>query len=316
MYLRNYVFCRSVIDKRLDLTRLLLAERAKSDVKNKTTGSTPFHFAVETGRLDILQMMTSSAVDKMNGLGRADNSGTTPLLLACSKGLDSLVRHLVLDCGVNLDVRDDLLGDGPLHHALKLNPSTIDILLAQESPCKVQKNFSGLTPLHTLAMAKEDRPEVADEIAVKARKLLENGADLESTDNIFRRTPLHLAIIFGNFRLVETLLKFSANVETKDRQGHSPIYYSAQTNRRQFIELLLMISGSKLISERWINYPTRNDDEIKPEIILFLRNYKKNLPNSLKFLCRCYLRRTFDDEKIKRFPLPIRLISFVLGDEF
>lgn len=77
----------------------------------------------------------------------------------------------------------------------------------------------GRTPLHRQAMWKNKDVQV----------LLELGADKEAADN-YGNTPLHTAAGCHNVSCVKKLIAYQANIDVKNKQGETPLFYGlAQT---------------------------------------------------------------------------------------
>jgi len=70
------------------------------------------------------------------------------------------------------------------------------------------------------------------------RLLIERGADVASTFNPMRMTPLHLCAIFGHDAVAEYLLSVGAPPEAKDCRGHTPLYYARKRGHIEMVERL------------------------------------------------------------------------------
>jgi serine/threonine-protein phosphatase 6 regulatory ankyrin repeat subunit B len=67
--------------------------------------------------------------------------------------------------------------------------------------------------------------------------LLENGADVD-IKNFKGQTPLHIAAQRGNVNIVKILLSYGADPEAKDNYSKRPIDYSLDNNRKSLVILL------------------------------------------------------------------------------
>lgn len=76
-----------------------------------------------------------------------------------------------------------------------------------------QADSSGYTPLH---YAMRHQP------AEVCRLLLEHGANPNCQTRASLSTPLHRAILFRNRQAIDLLLKYQADVNLKDIDGHTP----------------------------------------------------------------------------------------------
>ena len=114
---------------------------------------------------------------KKNDCGDADADS---LLAAAANGDLAEVKRLVVDCGVDPNVQDDL-GMTPLHRAASDGYlEVVELLLEHGANSNIQENKYGWTPLHYAA--KKCHVNVA-------RVLLDHGADPTIRDNE-GKTPL------------------------------------------------------------------------------------------------------------------------------
>lgn len=72
----------------------------------------------------------------------------------------------------------------------------------------------------------------------KARNALTSGADVNSEDNRFGVTALMLASAKGKFEIVELLVKSGADVNRKDNEGLSALYYATKANHTEVMAFL------------------------------------------------------------------------------
>jgi ankyrin repeat protein len=70
--------------------------------------------------------------------------------------------------------------------------------------------------------------------------LLEKGANLESKDDYYGRTPLSWAAEKGHEAVVKLLLDKGANLESKDKEnGRTPLSWAAENGHEAVVKLLL-----------------------------------------------------------------------------
>jgi ankyrin repeat protein len=67
--------------------------------------------------------------------------------------------------------------------------------------------------------------------------LLENGAELETKDEVYGQTPLSCAARYGHEAVVELLLENSAELETKDENGQTPLSWAAWNGHKAIVKL-------------------------------------------------------------------------------
>ncbi|KAJ5163243.1 uncharacterized protein N7500_005073 [Penicillium coprophilum] len=92
------------------------------------------------------------------------------------------------------------------------------------------KYFPDWTSLHVLAYFG---------IIEKAKRLIDQGADLDDCDNELGVTPLHCAVYRGNEEMVELLLNSKANINAACKDGQTVLHMAAEQGHRKLIRLLL-----------------------------------------------------------------------------
>ncbi|GLC57116.1 hypothetical protein PLESTB_001185000 [Pleodorina starrii] len=149
-----------------------------------------------------------------------DESGLTPLMLACKKGHAGAVQYLISQ-GADPWVGDRLLGRSALHHAARANHhSCIEAIVTspftslegkiRSKECKLvdYPNNSGYTPLHYAASTRSAEAAAAlfRHGADPNAKTFEVGFDFIQLDR--GCTPLHAAARFQNLDMVMALLRY------------------------------------------------------------------------------------------------------------
>ncbi|KAJ5430099.1 hypothetical protein N7491_007115 [Penicillium cf. griseofulvum] len=92
------------------------------------------------------------------------------------------------------------------------------------------KYFPDWTSLHVLAYFG---------IIEKAKRLIDQGADLDDCDNQLGITPLHCAVYRGNEEMVELLLNSKANINATCKDGQTVLHIAAEQGHRKLIRFLL-----------------------------------------------------------------------------
>jgi len=119
------------------------------------------------------------------------------LFYAVAAGDLAEVKRLVVDCGVDPNVREDDYGATPLHAAAEYGYSEIvEVLLEHGAAPNIREKY-GDTPLHYAAMFGNSKV---------VEVLLEHGADPNIRDKQ-GATPLHYAAAFDYPKIVEVLHK-------------------------------------------------------------------------------------------------------------
>ena len=158
--------------------------------------------------------------------------GSTPLMKAASSGYKTRVKALLAAEGCDVN-RIDHSGHGPLH-CLVRDDSNIDLLEQflnmPDCDIEIQCLSCRSTPLfHAVCH---------DQIG--CMKLLINKKANIMAESIHGRTLLHMAACNGSKRCLQELLKcLQHSVNSKDKQGGSPLRMSAYYGHADCIELLI-----------------------------------------------------------------------------
>jgi len=133
------------------------------------------------------------------------------------------VRRLVVDCGVDPNVRKDDKGATPLHAAAEYGYSEIVKVLLEHGAAPNIRDKYGDTPLHYAAVFGNSK-------VVKV--LLEHGVDPNIRDK-YGATPLHYAAAFDYPKIVELLPKDLSDYDATPLQG------AVEFNYPEVVKLLL-----------------------------------------------------------------------------
>ncbi|CAI7582045.1 unnamed protein product [Penicillium glandicola] len=111
-------------------------------------------------------------------------------------------------------------------------PVTKSCALGLEMPKQLGfgKYFPDWTSLHVLTYFG---------IIEKAKRLIEQGADLDDCDNELGITPLHCAVYRGHEEMVELLLNSKANINVTSKDGRTVLHMAGEQGHRKLIRFLL-----------------------------------------------------------------------------
>ena len=73
----------------------------------------------------------------------------------------------------------------------------------------------------------------------KIQKLIDQGADVNSTHRFGDKTPLHIAAWSDNFFIAELLIKNGADINAEDKFNGTPLHFAAWNNSLQVARLLI-----------------------------------------------------------------------------
>jgi ankyrin repeat protein len=138
----------AAFEGKIEMVKFLLSKGAKIDAVNFNGNTEVGILAGTTYLLDEVAIeglnMIKFLISEGAKINTKDDSGATPLILACWAGNDRIVRFL-LASGANISDKDNA-DMGPLHWAaLRNHPSTVKILLDKGAKC-CEKDKDGETP--------------------------------------------------------------------------------------------------------------------------------------------------------------------------
>ncbi|MFN7095826.1 MAG: ankyrin repeat domain-containing protein, partial [Burkholderiales bacterium] len=204
-----------------------------------------------------------------------DDEGLTPLHIAAQSEQNEMVMFL-LNQGANIEAKTNE-GSTPLHLAVS-NEAIVDTLLKAGAKINAQTNY-GENALHLAAYKgylascklliqyninlnlKASRDFTALHYAIEGNQiavveyLMNVGAYLQAKTDFLGLTPLHLAIVFGNFECVQLLLEQGADIETKGRLGGTPLHVAARKGQAELVKLLLSKGAQLQVQDGMLRTP-------------------------------------------------------------
>ena len=246
------------------LIEFLVARGANVNIQNPS-GATPLHEAVRSGNTAAVSLLLRSGAD-INAL---DANGNTALHLATPPENHAAMIRLLLNERINPNQRD-VHGDSPLHVLVTLNraPSVVETLISGGVDVSI-RNIRGQTPLYIAVQ--ESRIQLipllldagsdifaADDSGVTPFGLAirERGPVLDAlitTDTVRQtdsagNTMLHIAIQAGiDTGTIGNIIDKSASVNTRNRDGDTPLHIAARMNRREAGSYIL-VRGADVFS--------------------------------------------------------------------
>ena len=191
-------------------------------------GSTPLHYAVLGGQLDIVQyLINERGCDRMC----RNKDGETPLHNACRTNNLDVVKYLIEDLKVDSSCRDK--NDcTPLHIAAAFGTLSIVQYLVEEQQCDVEcRNKNGNTPLHYAALG--------GQLDIVQYLISERGCDPMYRDED-GETPLHCACRTNNLDVVKYLIEdIKVDSSCRDRNDCTPLHYAALCGQLSVVKCLV-----------------------------------------------------------------------------
>jgi len=206
-----------------ELIVLLINYGATVDYRTKL-GKTALHYAIGSicysfGHCLESSKNSKSTVEVLLSAGAdpnaVDNTGASPLYLACESGKTDLVE-LLLSRGVSPNVIAADRTKLPMHAACKGRHYDLVKLLLECNADVTLRDDHGKTALHIAA---------ADGCYELVELLLKHGSDVDISDDS-GNTALHYGVknYYSVKSVVDVLLKNKANVNTSNDSGKTPLY--------------------------------------------------------------------------------------------
>ena len=204
------------------IVKQLLRAKANPDIQDPY-GTTALYSASENGYLHIVKIL----LDAHANPNIRCNDGATPLFRASWNSHSEIVEAL-LAARADPNIQDHL-GRTALYIASYEGLSKIAALLLKANANPNIPKHNGATPLYIACQ------ECYLEIATM---LLKAKADpnIQTTDD--GTTALHMAVAYGNIKLVQLLLKFGADASIVDFRGLSTLAIARLYNKNDIVKVL------------------------------------------------------------------------------
>ncbi|XP_011500897.1 PREDICTED: LOW QUALITY PROTEIN: serine/threonine-protein phosphatase 6 regulatory ankyrin repeat subunit B-like [Ceratosolen solmsi marchali] len=203
-----------------EVTRLLIDHGINVDLHRKS--DTPLSLAVKNGDQNMVRLLLNAGAMDMS---HQSNNGRTLLHeCICMQNLD-IIRDIILR-GVNVNVAD-MNGFAPLHEAVTYQ-NVAQILLLLENGAKITaKTMEGNTPLHWAIIGKTSK--IPRHTKAPPRQCV-------CTHGL---SALHIAAKSGRTGTVYDLVQNGANINIKDINMRTPIYFATLNEQKLMVKLLL-----------------------------------------------------------------------------
>ena len=210
-----------VIASKLSIAKFLLYNGACITVKNNKS-ITPLHAAVQKGLIKIVELFLDHSAD-VNALGQRD---TTPLHVAAWQGRVEIAKLLLAKkAAVNVK---DTAGRTPLFMASGRNQEKIvEYLLRAGADVDARNNIGATSLINAAAQGNSTICQI----------LLKKKAYVNAKDK-YGRTPI-FAASRSHKKVVETLIKYGADIESRTETGTTPLMRAASSNSPGICNVLL-----------------------------------------------------------------------------
>lgn len=202
--------------------KLLLEYGAEVDCLD-VYGATPLFWAVKNEYASGIKILLGKGADA----DIRNLAGQTMIHYAAYSGNEEVVRLLLEDGGMDVDIRDRETNETPLHHAVQSGSEDVVRLLLDKGADIAAASILDETPL----------------IAATAhwsmfKILLERGPDI-TVSNRRGTTALHYATQCDNTQAVVALLDMGANINARDNDGKTAIIFAASRGSEKLFRVLL-----------------------------------------------------------------------------
>lgn len=198
------------------MVKLLLENKADTELKSLDGGFTALHFAAVEGHIDTVKILLEAGANPNS----KDNWGNTPIFRA---GINEEIGKLIILAGGDPSIENES-GVSPLN-----SPAMAFKYLQSGSKNKEEVNLRAL-------VNKED-------IEGLTKALESKNGDLE-VKNEQGKSPLYLAVEKENTELIQLLLAAGADINTQEKFGYTPLAIAAMRGKLDLVKLLIQ-NGAK-----------------------------------------------------------------------
>ncbi|CAF1081124.1 unnamed protein product [Didymodactylos carnosus] len=190
--------------------------------------TTALYWASYNGHAKCVYYLTRFNADP----SQTKNTGASALFVAARNGHHCIVKHL-LKCGVDANLcQQDMRS--PIHTALLYHRKRCVKFLLKWNVCVTNTDMYGLSVLHFAA--KCGKLKAARIILNHLRR--HNLLDTDASDN-FGNTCLHLAVVYGNYKLACYFISKGFNINKQNIHGWSPLHMAAMVGNDSLLKHML-----------------------------------------------------------------------------
>jgi len=224
--------CMAADNHNISIAQTLLKYKANVNAKCGAEEKTALIQASIVSDKDIVSLL----LDKGSEVNAKTNAGITALHQAVTNGNRDIVS-LLLNKGADANIKTSK-GFALLHEAAALGNKELIALLISKGAVVDQLSGGGEPPLVTAIG--NDKVE-----AVEA--LLAGGAKVDLKILKDNETALMLAAYRGNISIIEILIKKGANLNAKDDNGLTPLFFAVASGKLDAVKLLLDKGADKKV---------------------------------------------------------------------
>jgi ankyrin repeat protein len=231
----------AVIGGHLDIVRLLLLKKPDLEIKGLAQQATALSLAVQKNRIDIAQLLINAGAN-INAL---DHMHNTLLNTAVAQHAPIETIQFLIKNKANPNLKNSQ-GFAPIHFAIRSGkPEIIDLLLDNGSDREIKTGYPELTPL-CLALSNKNYDLV--------KLLLRRGVKSDYPYCV-APTLLHYAARENDIKLMDLILEYNGNKNSKDDKDRTPMHYAASYGHAKIVDLLLKNKADFNVQDKWSKKP-------------------------------------------------------------
>jgi ankyrin repeat protein len=230
----------AVLHGHVDLTKLLLGGSVDVNAQD-AKGWTPLHWAVFRRDTELVLLLLQHKAHP----SALDSDGNTALHMATHVSETTIMTALITEYP-SLIHTSNASGETPLHLACERGSYDVAMLLLDRGASVMDKTNQGRTSLECVFASHPTPTDLASNRTTRIelfRKILSvGGANLTRYLANQGRNVLHLAALYGDCELAQTLFDMSTPLVDPDKYGMTPFHLACLKGHIEFLELLIQHS--------------------------------------------------------------------------
>jgi len=244
---KNTLLLAAIADNNLEIVQFLISKEANVN-GNRKAAFYPLERAVMTGDINIVKAL--DATGKLEYHRKEDQS----LIYSVAFNDSIEICTFLLNKGIDIN-RKDSDDYTALHWAMQHQDIAMIQMLINHGANINVVNSDGHTPLYQAA---------GDNNMNEIKLLLNCGATVDLTKNY---TPFMIACALGHYEIATKLIHYGANVDFKDNDGRTALFYCKIRQNNKMENFLLSIGASSDITDNFgISIQDLENDSIRKKL--------------------------------------------------